>query len=298
MIGRPSGDQLVLAAQTLARSATFEQRVAAAASAGFHGMGLSPRHRREALAGGATDADLRGLLQRSGVSVVELEVLRDWGLGGEPSESARRAEDAVYETVDALGGEYVIAVGEIDDDLDVVARRFSAVCDRAAVHGLQVAIEFVPFTTIPDAATAWEIVRRSDRPNAGVLVDSWHHFRGAADPQQILTIPPDRIAAVQIDDADAEVRGSLLDDTLHHRRLPGRGSFDLEGFVRLLDEHGVSRPWSVEVISDEMHSLDAADTAQQAAAATVSLLRSARGRVDTRSPVDYLLDSKPEGEGR
>ncbi len=182
----------------------------------------------------------------------------------------------MYETADALGGEYVIAVGEVDDDIDATARRFAAVCDRAAAHGLKVAIEFVPFTTIPDAATASDIVRRADRENGGVLVDAWHHYRGAADDDQLRSIPADRILGVQIDDADAEVRGSLLDDTLHHRRLPGQGSFDLDRFVRLLDDHGVSLPWSVEVLSDELHALEPQDAAAQAAAATLEVLRSAR----------------------
>lgn len=274
-------EELVLASQTVARSATFEQRVAAAAAAGYVGMGLSPRHRREALAAGATDADLRALLERSGVSIVELEVLRDWGLDGDAAAASRRAEDAVYETADALGGEYVIAVGEVDDDLDVTAQRFAAVCDRAAEHGLGVAIEFVPFTNIPDAATAWEIARRADRGNAGVLVDAWHHHRGSADDAQLLAIPPERILGVQIDDADAEVRGSLLDDTLHHRRLPGHGTFDLARFVRLLDDHGVRRPWSVEVLSDELHALAPEEGARLAAEATVEVLRSARAGVTT-----------------
>lgn len=281
--GEPRRD-LVLASQTLARSATFAERIDAAALAGFAGVGVSPRHRREAHAGGSTDADLRRLLERSGVAVVELEVLRDWALRGDEGERARQAEEAVYELANALGGEYVIAVGEIGDDLELVGRRFAAVCDRAEVHGLRVAIEFVPFTTIPDASVAWEIVRRADRENAGVLVDSWHYYRGTADPAQIRSIPADRIFAVQIDDADQEVRGSLLDDTLHHRKLPGQGSFDLDGFVRLLDDHGVNRSWSVEVISDEMHALAPVEAARRAAASTLEVLGSARGARDPELP--------------
>lgn len=72
--------------------------------------------------------------------------------------------------------------------------------------------------------------------------------------------------AIQLDDADAEVVGSLLEDTMH-RRLPGRGSFPLERFVAVLDEMGVRAPLCVEVISDELASLPAAEAARLGAEA-------------------------------
>jgi sugar phosphate isomerase/epimerase len=182
----------------------------------------------------------------------------------------------MYELADALGGRYMMAIAEIEGDLDDVAERFAALCDRAGEHGLNVAIEFLPWTTIPDAGVAWDIVRLADRDNGGLLVDSWHHFRGAANDDLIRAVPPERILSVQFDDADAEVVGTLLEDTLHRRRLPGEGSFDLEGFIRLMDDHGVHCPLSVEVLSDELRRGSAHDAATRSAAATRRVLRAAR----------------------
>ena len=51
-------------------------------------------------------------------------------------------------------------------------------------------IEFLPWLDIPDAATAWAIAKQAGRANGGVLVDTWHYFRGAADPAQLEAIPP------------------------------------------------------------------------------------------------------------
>jgi sugar phosphate isomerase/epimerase len=271
-----STESLVMATQTVPPTTPLPDRIAAAAAAGYAGIGMRPRDRAEALASGLTDADMRAMLDDHGVALVELEVLRSWGMMGEAAEEARRHEDQMYELADALGGRHMMAIGEIEGDLDTVAERFAGLCDRAADHGLRVAIEFLPWTTIPDAGVAWDIVRLADRDNGGVLVDTWHHFRGAADDDLLRAIPPDRIVCLQFDDADAEVVGTLLEDTLHRRRLPGEGSFDLEGFIRLMDDHGVRCPLSVEILSDELRQRSADEAATAAAEATRSVLRAAR----------------------
>lgn len=280
MSGVPQGlaqDDLVLSASTLGAATSLADRIDAAAAAGFRGIGLRPTDRERALAGGATDHGLRELLRRRGVQVVELQALGNWALTGEAGAQSRIFEEALYALGGALGGRYLIAVGEIGDDLDLVSARFSSLCDRADAHGLAVALEFVPWTTIPDAATAWEIVRRADRANGGVLVDAWHHFRGAADEAALRAIPADRVAGVHLCDGGREVRGTLVNDARHHRLLPGHGCFDLDRFVRLLDGHGVRTPFAVEVLSDALHELPAADAAAAAGAAARAVLARARG---------------------
>jgi sugar phosphate isomerase/epimerase len=82
----------------------------------------------------------------------------------------------------------------------------------------------MPWLTIADARQAWDVVCRAGAPNLGVMVDSWHHFRGAANDNYLRDIGKDGIVAVQIDDARAEIRGALPDDTRNERLLlPGGG---------------------------------------------------------------------------
>jgi sugar phosphate isomerase/epimerase len=189
-------------------------------------------------------------------------------------------EQDLFALADATGARQ-LNVGSIEPlgslpPIEAVGARFTALCERAAAHGLQVALEFMPWTGIPGVALAWEVVRQAGAANAGVLVDTWHYFRGAADPAQLRAIPPDRIFGLQINDADREVVGALREDSLRRRRLPGRGSFDLTGFVRLMDELGVQAPYAVEVISDEQTALALDDAARSAFEATASVLKAAR----------------------
>ena len=266
---------LILSAQTIdARS--FEGRVEAAAEAGCKGIGLRWRDYDAALKAGGSDAELVRILAGHGVEVAEYEVLRDWA-DVDRAASARDAEERVWRMADALGGRHVIAIaGELSAPLEQVAERLAALAERGAAHGIVVALEFLPWTGIPDASTAWEIVRLSGSTNAGVLVDSWHLYRGDGDETAVRAIPADRIVALHINDADAERVGTPLEDTLHRRRVPGQGAFPLIDYVRMLDEMGVRVPFGVEVLSDGLRGLPAAVAACRAADATRSVLAEAR----------------------
>ena len=260
---------------------SIAQRAAAAARAGFAGIGLRADDYTIARESGLSDADIAASIRDSGLVLDEIEFVTGWS-SDDPAqqERGRRIEADLYALADAVGVRQ-LNVGCIEPlgslpPLEAVVQRFAALCERAATHGLQVALEFMPWTGIPGAALAWEIVRLAGAPNGGVLVDTWHYFRGAADPSQLRAIPVDRILGIQINDAGREVIGSLRDDSLHRRRLPGEGSFDLQGFVRLIDELGVAAPIAIEVISDEQSALPLDEAARRAFETTTAVLSRAR----------------------
>ncbi|GMU77468.1 MAG: sugar phosphate isomerase [Acidimicrobiia bacterium] len=260
----------------------FAERVAAAGAAGFAGIGLLGFDYALARAGGLSDADIAAVLDDHGVVLAEVEFLMDWSAGPEETarvRSARLLEDRVWAMADALGPR-VVSAGELvgpeqTPELSTLVDRFGALCDRAAAHGLRVALEFTPWSGIPDVATAATLVREVDRANAGVNVDAWHWFRGRPDPSALRSIA-DRVFVVQIDDADDEVIGTLLEDTNERRRLPGEGVFDLVGFVTMLDGAGVRAPLSVEVMSATLRDLPVAEAARRAHDATRGVVRRAR----------------------
>ena len=259
----------------------FAERVAAAAHAGFSGIGLTYADYAATCARGYSDEDMVAVLGSYEVSVFEIEFLAGWS-SDDPAtqEAARRSERQLYEVADAVGAPNLNvgcseALGELPA-IERVAERFAQLCDRAVHHGLRVALEFMPWTGITDAATAWEIVRLADRHNGGVLVDTWHYFRGAADPAQLRAIPPEGVFSVQINDGASELVGTLREDTARRRRLPGEGDFDLAGLVRLLDGLGVSAPYAVEVMSEKLAALPLEDAARRAFASTQAVLAKAR----------------------
>ena len=226
---------------------------------------------------------MRGLLQEHGITIPELEFLWDWAVppDDERAGPARAREERCWAAADAFGSR-VVNVGDIGmpEDLapvDDVTERFAALCDRAGEHGLLVALEFLPWSGIPDVATAWRIVRDAGRANGGLLVDTWHHLRGGADDDALRAVPGERVFVVQVSDAPLEPVGPYMEDTMLRRRLPGAGELDLVGFLRTLDGMGVDCPISVEIFSPELQALRPEELAHRAYDTTTALIAAARG---------------------
>jgi sugar phosphate isomerase/epimerase len=180
-----AGD-LVLCAGTLAQGTTFRDRVDAAAAGGFAGISLWGRDYWAAREDGLTDADMRALLDDRGLAVAELDPAWWWLPGAEEIGSTLRADDIfkygeadLFRIADAVGARSVNAVDVFGGDwtVDDAADAFAGLCHRAVEHGLLVHLEFLPWSRIPDLSTAWEVVRRADRPNGGLTIDAWHFFR-------------------------------------------------------------------------------------------------------------------------
>jgi sugar phosphate isomerase/epimerase len=165
--------------------------------------------------------------------------------------------------VDIFGGTW---------SLDAAAGAFAALCRRAASHGLLVHLEFLPWSRIPDLATAWTIVRDADEPNGGITIDAWHYFRSGSDSGLLGTIPGERILGVQLNDAPLAAEPDLTHATLHERRLPGEGEFDLHSLIDTLRRIGSPAPFGVEVFSDGLLELPATEVAIRAGDALRALL--------------------------
>jgi sugar phosphate isomerase/epimerase len=261
---------------------SFAERVAAAAAAGFAGIGVLSEDYLAEREQGLTDADAVAILADHGLEVAEVEFVMDWSAGDDEPErqtNARHLEDRVWSVADVFAPR-VVSVGELLPaemlpSFDQLADRFGALCDRAAEHDLLVALEFMPFCGIPDVATGRALVEAVGRANAGLNVDSYHYFRGNPDPDVLRAIG-DRAFMIQLDDADAEVVGELFEDTMLRRRYPGEGSFDLVEFLGILNDAGAPGPKSVEILSSENQALPVREAAQRAHDATRAVIDAAR----------------------
>ena len=274
-------DDLILSHFSLGRFRPFEERVRAAAEAGFAAMGFYIGDYQRLRAEGAKDADLRAILDHHGMRVVEIEALRGWSATGKDLDAYLETEQQVFTMSDALGpGHHVQVIGPYAGTLDDAAQAFAGVCDRAAEHGLAAAIEFLPeMTNIPDAATAMQIVQTAGRANGGICLDCWHHFRGANDDDMLRGIPAERIFTVQFDDGPRQrTDPDYYTDCTQYREVPGDGDFDLAGFLRLLAEMGVRLPLSVEVMSARFQELTAGQITQRLADATRAVVTAAGRR--------------------
>jgi sugar phosphate isomerase/epimerase len=262
----------------------FDERLAAAAAAGFDGIGLSVAEYRRLRDQGYEIPQMREALNRHGLRLAELTVVVGFSapdalVGTAPTPhlryTDRQTEATFFEMAEAFGARHLQAVGTFGTDVleENASERFAGLCDRAAEHGLLVALEFVPTTNVPDAGTAQRTVAAAGRPNGGLCVDSWHHFRGRADDALLRAMDPDRVFMIQLDDGPHSPQDpDFIADTVLHRLPPGDGEFDLTHFLRLLQGMGVQAPISVEVLSADLRARPAAEVAKLLGDATRSLI--------------------------
>jgi sugar phosphate isomerase/epimerase len=261
----------VLLGASTRRDVGARQRLQAASEAGITEIGLSYRQVVDAAADGVTLEQLVAMADGLGVRIGEFELL---GAALEPDRADRTAAFAerLFSLAARVGAERVIVVSQLAGYPDEAAIRLRPLCDAAADHGLVVALEFAPWTEVPNLRTAAAIVEGCGRPNAAVVLDAWHFFRGGSSIDDIEAVPPSAIACVQLSDGPATGWDDPYQETRHGRLVPGAGSFALEDLVRKLDQHGYAGPWSIEVLADALETLSPAAAFAGLAAATRSLL--------------------------
>jgi sugar phosphate isomerase/epimerase len=280
-------DDLVLCSGTLRRGIPFAERLSAASAAGFTAVSLWGRDYGAARAEGLSDADLRLMLDDHGLGVAEVDPAWWWLPGASevhfPPEMDTEdvfcfGEAELFAVADAVGGRSLNAVDVFGGrwGLDDAAEAFAGLCTRAAEHGLLVHIEWLPWSKIPDLESALEVVRRADQPNGGINIDAWHLVRSGTDLEALARVPGEMIMGIQLDDGPAQPEDNLVEATLHHRALPGQGEFDLPAIVGAVLATGTTAPIGVEVFSDSLHELPAAEAARQAARATRAVIEQAR----------------------
>lgn len=247
---------LVITGSTLGHP-PFRELVESAAAGGFAGLSIYPAPvYQAALQSGLSTSDMRSILEDTGMVIHDVDALMCTGDLGDANRGgmAKEGEHALFDAGEALGARYINVVIRPPEPIDVArgAEVFAAVCDRAAEHGLIAHLEFLPFMSVRDPQTAWAIVEQAGRPDAGIMIDSWHMYRTGASVADLEGIPGERILGIQLSDALPEPLDDVIHETLHHRLLPGEGSIGLKPLVDHLRKVESPAPRTAEIFSDAL----------------------------------------------
>ncbi|NDK90290.1 sugar phosphate isomerase/epimerase [Gordonia desulfuricans] len=168
-------------------------------------------------------------------------------------EIVRLAEDFAVEnfrpmldTAAQLGARAVLVAGD-DPDLTRLADSYAALADLCGGYGIAASLEFMPWTAVPDAATALSIVRQADGPARSVLVDTLHAGRSATTLDDLRGIPHEWIHYAQLCDGSVPTPSTdaeLIRQAREERLVPGDGGLDLSGMLGALPP---DTPISVEL---------------------------------------------------
>ncbi|SDT78458.1 bifunctional sugar phosphate isomerase/epimerase/4-hydroxyphenylpyruvate dioxygenase family protein [Actinoplanes derwentensis] len=258
---------------TVCVSGTLDDKLTAAASAGFDGIEL---FENDLVVSPWSPVEVRSRCADLGLTIDLYQPFRDLdslddGHFRKSLDRARRKFDVMAQLgVDTVLVCSSVAPDAVNDD-DLLAAQLAALADRAADHGMRIAYEALAWGRhVSTWDRSWEIVRRADHPALGLCLDSFHVLSREVSPDPIAGITPGKIFFLQLADAP-HLRMDVLQWSRHHRLFPGQGAFDLPGFVRLVLAAGYDGPLSLEVFNDVFRQADPTRTAVDAMRSLVAL---------------------------
>jgi sugar phosphate isomerase/epimerase len=249
---------------------SFQDRVSAAAQAGFNGFGIWHADLEHTLKTQSLRA-MRRTLDDNGMTHIELEFLTDWWFrDGERRARCEQRKRLLLEAASALGAHH-IKVGDFLNTpcpMPLLIEAFAALCAEAAGHGTEVLFELMPFANVNSLSGALELVQGAGAANGGIIIDLWHMVKMGIAYDDIARIPARFVGGIEINDGTFQAPWDLVTDTVNHRRLCGEGEFDVRGFVATMLAAGYSGPWGIEVLNAEMRTWPLERIAERAAITT------------------------------
>jgi sugar phosphate isomerase/epimerase len=267
-----SRDALILSTGTVGNP-PLDGLIEAADAGGYKSIAIWPADYLQWREQGIPDGQASARLDDAGIAVSQVDCLLMWSLN--PGSKRAAAEEAdVFAAAEAFGAHYVSAIGPGDDrfSVDQLAETLAGTCDRGAEHGFDIALEVAPWKGNVDLETAVRLIKATGKSNAGLVIDSWHLFRGATPAAQLAAVPGEMVMSIQISDAPYAPGPDLVAETMGARLLPGQGVIDLNKFLQSLDTQSDGVALTVEVLSDELRASGLSDAGRLTAEATRSVL--------------------------
>lgn len=242
---------------TVTISGTLQQKLEAAAAAGFDGVEIFENDLTQ-YAGPASD--VRKMAEDLGLEIIALQPFRDFEAMPEPyrTQNFYRAQRK-FELMHELGTKRLLICSNVSphviDDNARAAADLRELAELAKSEGFMIGYEALAWGRyVADYYDAWDIVKRADHSNLGIIIDPFHMFaRGNTLDLLRDEIPVEKIALVQVADAPS-LQMDVLSYSRHFRCFPGQGDMPVVELVQTLRDKGFDDYLSHEIFNDEFRS--------------------------------------------
>ncbi|SCB34697.1 bifunctional sugar phosphate isomerase/epimerase/4-hydroxyphenylpyruvate dioxygenase family protein [Rhizobium multihospitium] len=238
---------------TVSISGDLKEKLQAIAKAGFDGVEI---FENDFLAFDESPRQVGQMVRDHGLEITLFQPFRDFEGMPEPlrSRTFDRAERK-FDLMQEMGTDLVLVCSNVSSaalgGIDRAAADFFELGERAAKRGLRVGYEALAWGRhIHDHRDAWEIVRRADHPNIGLILDSFHTLSRKIDVNSIRSIPKEKIFIIQLADAPL-IDMDLLYWSRHFRNMPGEGDLPVLEFMKAVAATGYDGYLSLEIFNDQ-----------------------------------------------
>lgn len=257
-----------LSCTTVTFGGKLPEKLKAMKAAGFGATELWPRDYYEHNEGPDVAFDL---LRETGLSLSCYQNLRNFeGMPEHQRERKTAIAAQLFDQMRLIGCETLVLCSNIAPDSSPdkgrIADDLRMLGDLAKSYGVRVAWEPICWGRwIKDYRDAWEIVRKVNHPQIGMVLDSFHVFALNLPVEPISDIDVDKIFVVEV----ADIPGGHLDFleiSRSFRLFPGEGVTPVRDFVNQVRKTGYSGFYSVEVFNTYYQTLDVNQVARRAMA--------------------------------
>jgi 4-hydroxyphenylpyruvate dioxygenase len=270
---------------TVCLSGTLSEKIEAIAAAQFKGVEI---FENDLLSFNGAPAEVRRMIDGLGLETITFQPFRDFEGMPEPQRSKvfARAERK-FDVMEELGCDLLMVCSNVSPEslggIERAAADFHELGERAAKRGMRVAFEALSWGRhIHDYRDAWEVVRRTNHPAVGLVLDSFHVLARGTDLAAIRSIPSDRIFLVQMADAP-KLDMDYLSWSRHYRCFPGQGDLPIDDFMVALNATGFDGLLSLEIFNDRFRAGSARSVAVDGHRSLIVMLDELRLRTGTIS---------------
>jgi 4-hydroxyphenylpyruvate dioxygenase len=282
---------------TVSLSGELPEKLEAIARAGFDGVEI---FENDFLAFDGSPRDVGQMARDLGLAITLFQPFRDFE--GMPDTLRSRTFDRAerkFDVMQELGTDMVLICSNVSaaalGGIDRAAADFRELGERAARRGLKVGYEALAWGRfINDHRDAWEIVRRADHANVGLILDSFHTLSRKIDVNSIRSIPKDKIFIVQLADAP-QIDMDLLYWSRHFRNMPGEGDLPVTAFCEAVAATGYDGYFSLEIFNDQFRGGSARAIAADGHRSLIYLADQVRQTVET--PVGVAMPKRAPVKG-
>ena len=272
---------------TVSLSGSLEEKLRAAAQAGFDGIEL---FENDLIGSPLRPREVRALLDDLGLRCLLYQPFRDFE--GMPGDLRRRAFDraeAKFDLMGELGTDRILVCSNCSPaalgERNRIVADLRELGERAARRDIVIGYEALAWGRhVFDHRDAWAIVEAADHPAVGIILDSFHSLSRGIPSESIRAIPGHKIAFVQLADAP-RLDMNLLYWSRHFRNFPGQGNLAVADYVAEILRTGYDGPLSLEIFNDRFRAWSAGPVAVDGLRSLRYVRDAAARQLDRPSPI-------------